>query len=245
MQNLSAADLLNVWEQGLDRSPLQRALIVLAAALPEMTPDAIAEFSIGARDLCLLRVRERLFGSRLVNNAVCPRCSGRIEWEQDIADFVVASDYLPAATRLSLEHDAYRLDFRLPNSIDMAEIESVADTEVALRRLLKRCVLSVEREGARCDVAQLPEPVVQALGRRIEELDPQAEIRINLSCPDCSHRWDVFFDIAGFLWAEIKEWAERTLHSVHKLAGAYGWTEREILGLSPVRRQLYLGMVRS
>jgi len=44
---------------------------------------------------------------------------------------------------------------------------------------------------------------------------------------------------------EVNEWAERQLQTVHKLARAYGWTEREILNLSPVRRQLYLGMIES
>ena len=242
MRNLNAVDMLNVWEQGLNRSLLQRTIIMLVAAFPEMGPDTIAELSIGSRDRCLLSVRERLFGSRLVNNAVCPQCAGRIEWEQDISELVVESADHQAAHHNRLEIDDYRLDFRLPNSIDMAELEG-SSAAVALQQLLKRCILSAEHAGAICDIDQLPEPVIQALNQRIEELDPQAEILIRLTCPDCSHRWEVFFDIAGFLWAEINEWAERMLQTVHKLAHAYGWTERDILALSPVRRQLYLGMV--
>ncbi|MEA1978379.1 MAG: phage baseplate protein, partial [Chloroflexota bacterium] len=66
---------------------------------------------------------------------------------------------------------------------------------------------------------------------------------MTLTCPECSHQWEVLFDIASFLWTEINNWAERTLRTVHQLASAYGWAEREILNLSPVRRQLYLGMV--
>ena len=242
MISLNAVDMLNVWEQGLNRSLLQRTLILLAAAFPEMAPDTIAELSIGSRDACLLSVRERLFGSRLVNNAECPQCARRIEWEQDISDIVVEPPNQPAAQHSRLEIDDYRLDFRLPNSIDMAELEGSSAT-VALQQLLKRCILSAEHAGAICDIDQLPEPVIQALNQRIEELDPQAEIRINLTCPECSHRWEVFFDIAGFLWAEINEWAEHMLQTIHKLARAYGWTEGDILALSPVRRQLYLGMV--
>ena len=243
MRNLNAVDMLTVWEQGLNRSLLQRTLILLIAAFPEMAPDAIAELSIGSRDACLLLVRERLFGSRLVNNAVCPQCTGRIEWEQDISDIVVETSDSSAAHQFSLEKDDYRLCFRLPNSIDMAELEGSSNAAAALQQLLRRCILSVEYAGTNCDIDQLPESVIQTLNQRIEELDPQAEVRINLTCPDCSHRWEVFFDIAGFLWTEINEWAERMLRTVHKLARAYGWTEREILNLSPVRRQLYLGMV--
>lgn len=242
MRNLNAADMLNVWEQGLNRSLLQRTLILLVAAFPEMGPDTIAELSIGSRDRCLLTVRERLFGSRLVNNAECPQCTGRIEWEQDISELVVETANCQTAHHSLLEIDDYRLDFRLPNSTDMAELEG-RSTEVALQQLLRRCILTAEHAGKCCDIDQLPESVIQALNQRIEELDPQAEIRINLTCPECSHRWEIFFDITGFLWTEINEWAERMLQTVHKLARAYGWTEREILNLSPVRRQLYLGMV--
>ena len=243
MINLNAADILSIWEQGLNRPLLERTLILLIAAFPEMNPDTICELSIGSRDTCLLLVRQRLFGSRLVNNAVCPQCAGRIEWEQDIADIVVETANHPAAHQFSLERDDYRLCFRLPNSIDMAELEGSNSAAVALQKLLGRCILSAEHAGTNCDIDELPESVIQALNQRIEELDPQAEIRINLTCPECSHRWEVFIDIAGFLWAEINEWAERMLQTIHKLARAYGWSEREILALSPVRRQLYLGMV--
>jgi len=62
MRNLNAEDMLNVWEQGLNRSLLQRTLVLLVAAFPEMNPDTIAELSIGSRDAYLLLVRERLFG---------------------------------------------------------------------------------------------------------------------------------------------------------------------------------------
>jgi len=85
--------------------------------------------------------------------------------------------------------------------------------------------------------------VIQALTERIESLDPQADIRIHLTCPGCCHSWCALFDIASFLWAEINGWAERMLQMVHRLAASYGWSERDILNLSPVRRQLYLGMV--
>lgn len=243
MRNLNAIDVLNVWEQGLNRPLLQRTLMLLAAAFPELSPDNIANLSIGTRDACLLLLRERLFGSRLVNNAVCPQCAMRIEWEQNISDLVVNMSDSQIAHQFSLESDDYRLCFRLPNSIDLAEAEGCGNAESALQYLLGRCILSAEHAGAFCNIDQLPESVVQALNQRIEELDPQAEVRINLTCPDCSHNWDMFFDIASFLWVEINEWAERMLQTVHKLARAYGWTEQEILNLSPVRRQLYLGMV--
>lgn len=244
MNDLSAADLLRVWEQGLNRPLPHKALLLLAAAHPEMTADALAELSIGARDACLLSLRERLFGPRLVNNAACPQCAERIEWEQSIADLRVGDEDAPKPASFSLEAEQYCLHFRLPNSLDLAAIAGSEPTS-AIKQLLQRCIQTAEYQGRACAIEQLPETVVDALGRRIEALDPQAEIRISLTCPACAHVWDAWFDVAGFLWSEIETWAGRTLQTVHKLAKAYGWTERDILNLSPVRRQLYLAMVGS
>jgi hypothetical protein len=75
------------------------------------------------------------------------------------------------------------------------------------------------------------------------EIDPQADIQIALTCPACLHQWSAAFDIASHLWIEVNSWAMRILDEVHRLASAYGWSEADILELSPMRRQLYLGMI--
>ena len=63
---------------------------------------------------------------------------------------------------------------------------------------------------------------------------------IALRCPVCAHAWSQDFDIAAFFWAELEGRVERILREIHALAGAYGWTETEILELPPGRRQRYL-----
>ncbi len=47
-------------------------------------------------------------------------------------------------------------------------------------------------------------------------------------------------DIGRFLWREVSVAARRMLAEVHLLASAYGWAERDILALCPVRRAAYL-----
>lgn len=244
MKTLGATELLDVWEKGLNQPILHRALILLTAACPEMEPDAVAELNIGDRDTRLLQLREWMFGSRLVNTADCPHCAVHVEWESDIADlYVHPSDFPSTADDLSLQAGKYHLRFRLPNSIDIAAVLDESKEGSKPDDLLKRCIVTADCAGKAYDKNRLPKRALETLGRHIEMLDPQAEIRIELTCPECSHRWKLLFDIASFLWCEINSWAERTLSTVNRLAGAYGWSEREILNLSPVRRQLYLGMV--
>ncbi len=51
------------------------------------------------------------------------------------------------------------------------------------------------------------------------------------------------FDILSYLWTEIEDWAQRLLVDVHTLAVSYGWSERDILALSPRRRRMYLELL--
>ena len=244
MKTVEAAEILYAWEQGLNQPLLHKALILLTAACPEMNPESLAEMSIGQRDNRLLQLRERLFGQQLVNNAACPECGERIEWENNTTDyFIQADEYDGSVSEFDLDADDYSVNFRLPNSLDIAAVMSSKSAETAQHQLLSRCLLKVEHGGTQCEIDQLPDSILAKLNQQIEALDPQAEICINLSCPECSHRWNVLFDIASFLCTEINDWAERMLQTVHILAVGYGWSESEILHLSPLRRQLYLGML--
>ena len=251
MRPLNAAELLNVWEYGLNQPNLQRALIIIAAASPELDSHAVAKLSIGVRDARLLQLREWMFGPLLLNKAQCPQCGEQVEWQDKITDLrIQAFADASLAEEYSLEVDGIQLRFRLPTSLDITAVMALiqsdsdnSDSTIGTTALLKRCVVSADHTGKVCDPADLSQHVLDVLSQKIEELDPQADIRTVLSCPECSHQWQLQFDIVSFLWTEINTWAERTLRSIHRLASAYGWTEREILNLSPIRRQLYLGML--
>jgi hypothetical protein len=244
MKALKADELLTVWEQGLNQPLLRRALILLAAAFPEIPADRLAQLSIGQRDGLLMQIRECLFGQTLLNTAVCPECNERIEWQNTISDFLlIGEEVKKPEDKFDLNTNGYQLLFRLPNSLDMTAVVNSTPVEQQQHKLLSRCVLNIEQEGMGMNLDQLPDSAIQALIARMEELDPQADIRLNLTCPECSHAWTVLFDIASFLWIEVNDWAERMLRTVYQLAAGYGWSERDILNLSPVRRQLYLGLM--
>lgn len=242
--NLHAFELLAVWEHCLNQPVLQRALILLLAACPDKSTDELAELSIGQRDLHLLQMRESLFGSRLVNTTRCPDCTERIEWESQVSDFLLKPgvEHL-TGSEFDMQMDGYHIRFRLPNSLDIAAVINSDKTDSAQRNLMSHCLVKSEKSGKNYHAEQLPEQVINAISQRIEDLDPLADIRISLKCPACAHQLDVLFDISRFLWTEINDWAERMLQTIHTLASGYGWSETEILNLSPVRRQLYLGML--
>ena len=243
MRALSASELLGVWERGLAQQPIQRALTLLSAAFPQTPPDVLAKLSIGQRDACLLTLREWLFGSNLVSLARCPNCGARLELTFNVADIRVASKAEGVNETLSLSIAEYDVCFRLPNSLDLAAITSHDEATTTRQLLLERCLIAAHQKGEPRLAHQLPAEIVDAIAQQMSQADPQADVQLDLTCPACNHQWQATFDIVSFFWSEIHTWAYRILGEVHTLARAYGWSEAEILALTPWRRQFYLEMV--
>ncbi len=242
MISVTTADLLTAWERGLSQSNSLRLLTLLAAVYPEMSEEQLRVLPIGQRDGLALRLREALFGSQLSSLAVCPFCSERLELALNVSDISVASNK-PMQNSIGLTLDGFALEFRLPNSLDLLVIEAVGNMENARRILFERCLLSASHDGQACVARDLPEQILDKVEAAMAEADPQAEVKLDLSCPSCQHNWLAAFDIASFLWSEINAWAQRVLNEVHLLARAYSWREADILAMSSARRRFYLERV--
>jgi len=245
MRAFTPAELLTVWERGLAEPPARRALALLAPVCDGESAAELAELPIGRRDARLLTARELTFGSRLSGLADCPACAAAVEMEFDVAALRVGEDSHAqnAGAALRIEHPTGTVTFRLPNTDDCGALAGVTSEEEARALLLERCVLTRPvTEGVSPD-ADLSLELATAISARMRDADPQAEIEIDLACPECGHRWSAPFDIASYFWNELAACAQRLVHEVHALASAYGWSEAEILALSPARRGAYLQMI--
>jgi hypothetical protein len=242
MRALSAVELLDVWERGFAQSPAQRALLLLAVASGETGLERLTQFSAGQRDAHLLALREQTFGSRLASVTVCPACAEQLQFQLNAAD-MRATPTTNVQANLKLTQAKYDVEFRLPNGLDLASLDPEASLQANRQSLLQRCVITARRAGREIEAAQLPAEVAAALARRMAEADPQADVLLALTCPQCRHAWQAPFDIVSYLWAEINAWAARLLREVNWLASAYGWSESEVIALSPWRRQAYLELI--
>lgn len=235
---INAADLLQAWENAQSAPPALQALILLAAAYPGESPQALAALPIGRRDRLLMDLRQRLFGSRLDSLITCPQCGERLELAFDLADLRLEEAGEPLAS-WEMERDGCWLLFRLPNSADLL----AAQQHGGRAALLERCLLEARQSGQPQAAGDLPAAVQAALIQRMAELDPQADVRFPVECPACQQRWMAMFDILAYLWQEVHTWAARTLDEVNLLARAYAWREADILALSPWRRRYYIERV--
>ncbi len=230
MQPLSPGGLLDIWERGRERHPIDRAVLLLGAALPGWPRESLADVPVGRRDAAILDLWCATFGPEARAFLDCPSCGERLEFAFDGRAF-----RLPVqGERKPLVIDTDGLRFRVPASRDLACIADENDLERAARTLLERCWLP---DGG---APEWSEALLETVEARFGEADPQGDVTLALGCDACAHAWQTELDIAGFFWEDLEARAQRLLDEVHLLARAYGWPEGEVLALSDVRRQAYI-----
>jgi len=223
---MDAQGIIRCWEQGRRRHPLDRALLLHAAATPDADPETLADRTLGERNAALLRLRQSLFGDALGSCVECPECGEPLEFALSARAFL---ERAPAqGTDHALVGDRR---VRLPTTRDLASVAGEPDEASAARKLLARLCGDAESISA------------EALASALDAADPCMDLALDLSCPACAHRWNASFDVPAYLWEEIDVRARRLLDEVHALARSYGWPERDILALSESRRHAYLERV--
>jgi hypothetical protein len=242
MRALTSSELLGVWEQGTGLHAIDYALLVLRHAYPEYTHEALAAVSLGQRDALLLKVRQQIFGDRLEAYVECPNCQERLE-------FSMSCDALMSAATNQENHvetitiDGIEFNLRCPDSRDAAAAAASGSVEAAKQLLLARCAVRSTSPAESSDA--LPPATEAAIAAALAAADPRAELLMGLSCPACRCEWQGLFEIATFLWAEVRARARRLLQEVDAIARTYGWSEADILRMTDARRQLYLQMAVS
>ncbi|MGW5673512.1 hypothetical protein ACWEV4_00175 [Streptomyces sp. NPDC003860] len=228
---LTESNVLHLWESGLAGPSAARSLRLASMAAP--SPRSVADLPLSALNSLLLELRRDAFGPALPCTADCPGCGESL-------DVTVASDeLLPAgggsavvATATVVSYGR-TVTYRALTGRDVRAVDPASPR--ARQALLRRSVLSVDPP-----TDELPDEVLEDVARHLADLDPGADSVLTVVCPQCEHRWDAALDLAEHLWTDVCGYAHRLLHDVHALARAFGWTEADVLAISPARRRFYL-----
>ena len=240
------ADLLVTWEAGIAVSGTHRALLLHALARPAADAADLLATPVGERDAELLVLRRSLFGEHADVQLACAECQEDLEFDFDVRTVLAAREPESPAdgqarTRPPVEvsDGPWTVRLRLPTPDDLLAAAAVPVAQ-ARATLLTRCVLEARRGAKLVPARDLPPAVQERVAKAAAAADPCADIVFAVPCPACRHRTRAFLDVAAFVWAELDAWARRTMLEVHLLASSYGWSEPEVLALSPLRRRRYL-----
>lgn len=219
---LADADCLLLAEQGATRHPLDRALLLAHTAEPGTV---WADRPLGARDACLIGLRCAWFGPRFDAVLVCKACGQLLTLQMDLRQFVPAQwDDEPVTVA------GFR--FRRPTTRDLAAVTERIDVDDAAEQLCRRLALDAW-------LADGTAPSREAIDAALDAADPLADLSLDVACDHCGQVQRAPLDIAATLWDELSTQAARVIDDVHLLAGAYGWSEGQVLAMTPARRALY------
>ena len=219
-----ASALLDVWETGEREHPIDRALTILAGFTGSSRAE-LAALGIHRRDALLIRARILAFGEVLAGASTCSACGCEAEFELRL----IAPPEMEDGGTLAL--DARRVAYRAPNSYDLAAAAMYSDVAAVEDCLRARCVASSD---ALDDVA------LEAAEAALGALSDPSEIELLGTCPACDTPLAPRVDVGEILWHEIAAYARRLFDDVDALASRYGWSERDILALSDLRRRRYV-----
>lgn len=237
MRELGGSELLDIWDTGQHASPMQRAYRLLHAAWPD---EDIAAWSLGRANAGLLAMRRRWLGDHWRCLSDCPACGEVIEVALRVDQLLGAvdeggMDQVQALQRI--DEEGWSLAFRLPHVGDLLELACQAgDT----RWLWSRVLIEARADDKHSSLDDIPASALRAAGRQIEQADPLASIELAMACPDCGHAWSEPLHVIDVFWSELSALAERLLSEVGRLAQSFGWSEAQILAMTPQRRQRYL-----
>lgn len=235
MAPLSPDRLLALWEDGMRRHPIDRALLLFALAEPGTPPETLADAPLGQRNASLMALHRAWFGTRLAAWLDCRVCGERMEFDADTGELPPVPEGTPKTIQVAGLH------FRRLTSRHLARLAGATGPEAAARQLLCDCAESPEALPS--DDEDL-ERLLDAVESAMEAADPWADLSLAVHCPACGRDGSGVLDVAGLLWEEIDSRAQRLLDDVHVLAQAYGWPEPQILALSNARRTAYLARVQ-
>lgn len=259
LRPLSGADQTFLVECCQGATPAERTTALLARCvyrlgpLTEISGEAVWSLTCGDREALLLQLYRSTFGDALDCEFHCPEPACREKLELTLsADELLLPKYAEwtPSYQMLVEDDGetYDVRFRLPTGADQESVAgfAVEDPERAASTLLARCIEEVRRVSngaAPLAPEHWPAAVERTLAKRLESLDPQAELNIRMTCPACGTEFSALLDAGIWLYEDTAQRFNQLYREVHWVAFHYHWSEREILSLTPAKRGLYLHLI--
>lgn len=226
--------------------PASRTTALLTRCLTRLGPlspvprETVRALAVGDREALLLQLRRLTLGDPIecVLSCANPDCGEKMDLDLKVSDLLLppyshAQEWYEKT--ITENGNAYRVRFRLPNGADLEAAAPLAfgDVREAANLVLQRCVEEVNVEGGnKLSTGALPHTVVRSLPQAMADLDPQAEIQLDLTCPACGASFGVLFDPADYLFRELSAERMDIYREVHLLAYYYHWSESEIMAMT-------------
>lgn len=227
----------------LDFSANDRPALVTALLARAATIDAERWWQrpVGERTaalLALLRESEGAEAIAITLRCAAAGCGARLEIELPHAAFAVVpptSETSASETITIHRDDGDAFSLRRPTGEDLhawGALRPVSREQALMAMLTSLSIAGAPRPG---DAARAAEALAEA--------DPLVAFSVVCACPICGHEAEHEVDLEGLVLQRLAARQRALLREVHTLASRYGWTESEILAVTPARRARYLELI--
>ena len=206
--------------------------------------DTLWSWSVAARLQGLLAIAYETAGPKTTALATCshPGCGQRIELELALADFLLPTpDSIDWQTP---QRQSARV--RLPSGNDQLAWfhQQRAGHDADSAWLARRLIVSLDAELPAMSWS-LPSSWIASLGSALADADPLTALTVAAHCPACDTELAIAVDLEYLLLDSCQRRQRALLDDIHRLAGAYHWSETDIVALPAWRRARYLSRIQA
>jgi hypothetical protein len=200
---------------------------------------------ISSRTLQLLRIVEASQGSpmlTLISSCPAPDCRDELELELPLSELILqGAEALGRGPELNWEAAPSRaLTVRRATGRDQ---RAWRQQRFARQRDANLALLSSLAVRGSEHLGDLDARQQEELSEALHWFDPLAAFRVAVQCPSCGRHASLPVDLEAACLVRLKSLKVELLQAVHRLAKSHGWSERDVLGLSPGRRAAYLALI--
>ncbi len=208
------------------------------ASPAESNRDLVRHLTAGDRVALLLQLRRRALGERLECIITCPDCGDEMSFGLSVRE-LLQPRLREARTECEVNVEGLALRIRPVTGGDLEALASAKDNEDLREMLVRTCILSSKPALP----PTLSEKVIAEVSSKLAELDPQADLVLDLACPACHRGFKSPFFVEDFVLREFHSRKSQVEKEVHWIALNYHWNEDEILSLPMTRRKRYVDLI--
>ncbi len=211
--------------------------------------DFIWDLPISTRTEALAAIALTGTGSQLELQLTCHRdaCAENMEMSfsmQEIADLSIRSQERENKDGLYvIPFNRKAFHFRKPTGRDqkewLAASPSFKGEDALMHEMIHRLLVKNNDEQSLSNDPQW----LAAIDEGMKEIDPLVHLELTVFCPACDHKNVYPLDLEALLLQRLKRIQRDLLHTVHRLASQYHWSEQQVFSVSPQRRSDYLALI--
>lgn len=216
---------------------LDRVATLADGSASNSNRELVRQLTVGDRVALMLHLRRLTFGDRIECIVTCPACSAEMSVELSVGRLLLQPPQHEPSAETEVRVGDLLLKVRPVTGADVEALATSEGTSLA-ESLVRSCVISSDRP-----LPQISPEIVAGVSAELEEIDPQADIVLDLACPSCGHQFKTPFFIEDFMLREIRSRTRQIESEVHWIAFNYHWSEDDILSLPVRARSRYVDLI--